>query len=262
VKGEVGAVAVNVDGEYIYCIIRCNDKQEFPFHGVGDGERVYTVNYEDLGAVVSDSPIVRYDISRQNTIPHERVIEQVMQRGYDVLPVRFGTIAQDADQIRERLLKRRFMLLHGLLHQVENKVELGLKAFWNKEQVFQEIVEGEPEIKAYRDALAQQPPEKTYAARIELGRMVQAMLIAKRDQEGEQILATLRPLAEEVRVNPNLGDMMVLNAAFLVSRARESEFDARVNALHEKHTGRMTFKYVGPVPPFNFVNIVVNWNEE
>jgi hypothetical protein len=24
----------------------------------------------------------------------------------------------------------------------------------------------------------------------------------------------------------------------------------------------MTFKYVGPVPPFNFVNIVVNWNEE
>ena len=252
----------NPDGKYIYCMIRCKSEQEFPIHGIGESERIYTINFEDLGAAVSDSPVVRYDIGRQNTITHERVIEHVMQQGYAVLPVRFGTVAQDADQVREKLLKRRFGLLHGLLNQVENKVELGLKAFWNKDRVFREIVEGEPEIKAYRDDLAQQPPEKTYAARIELGRRVEVALAAKRDQEAEQILDALNPLAAEMRVNPNIGDMMILNAAFLVRRDWEAEFDARVNALDEKQGNLINFKYVGPVPPFNFVNIVVNWNEE
>ena len=258
------ALSVNAEGKYIYCIIQGNAKQEFHTRGVGGSDRVYTINFEDLNAVVSDSPMVRYDISRENTIAHERVIEEVMQRGFTVLPVRFGTIAQNADQVRERLLKRRFALLHGLLYWVENKVELGLKAFWNKERVFQEILEEEPTIKVYRGALAQRSPQATYVERIELGRMVEAALVAKRDREAERILAILRPLvdSEDVRVNAVLTDTMVLNAAFLARRSREADFDAQVNALAEKHTGRLTFKYVGPAPPFNFVNVVVNWKEE
>jgi hypothetical protein len=257
-----GAETMNAEGKYIYCIIQCNAEREFSFRGVGGRDGIYTINFEDLAAVVSDSPIVRYDISRENTMAHERVIEGVMQRGFTVLPVRFGTIAQNADQVRERLLRRRFGLLHGLLHQVENKVELGLKAFWNKERIFREIVEEEPEIKVYRDALAQRSSEQTYTARIELGKMVEAALITKRDREAEQILNALRPVADEIRVNPLLGDTMVLNAAFLVRRNREAEFDAQVNALDEKYAGRITFKYIGPVPPFNFVKVVVNWNED
>ena len=56
-------------------------------------------------------------------------------------------------------------------------------------------------------------------------------------------------------------DRMVLNAAFLVEKSREAEFDHAVSRLDEELGPRALFKYVGPVPPYNFVNITVNWNE-
>ncbi|MBI4671549.1 MAG: GvpL/GvpF family gas vesicle protein [Chloroflexi bacterium] len=254
----------DTDGKYIYCIIQSTAPQVFSAQPIAhtNSERVYTVHYDDLAAVLSDAPIKRYDVSRQNTLAHEKVIEEVMQRGFTVLPVRFGTVAQSINQIRERLLKRRFGLLHGYLYRVQGKVELGLKAFWNKEQMFREIAAEDMQIQRLRDLLAATPPAQGYADRIELGRMVEAALIAKRDAAAEKVLETLRPLADELRVNQTLTDAMIVNAAFLVCCTVESEFDAAVNRLDEQYAGRVTFKYVGPVPPFNFVNIVVNWNEE
>jgi hypothetical protein len=47
---------------------------------------------------------------------------------------------------------------------------------------------------------------------------------------------------------------MILNAAFLVARDREEEFDARVKEVAARHE-HLSFKYTGPWPPYNFVNI-------
>ena len=57
-------------------------------------------------------------------------------------------------------------------------------------------------------------------------------------------------------------DRMVLNTAFLVSKNRERECDEVVKRLDEEAGERMVFKYTGPDPPFNFCEIVVNWEEE
>jgi hypothetical protein len=45
-----------------------------------------------------------------------------------------------------------------------------------------------------------------------------------------------------------------MNAAFLVSRDKEQAFDQRVKQIGAKHD-KLTFKYTGPWPPYNFVNI-------
>jgi hypothetical protein len=76
-----------------------------------------------------------------------------------------------------------------------------------------------------------------------------------------QVIEVLRPLAVEARENLTQGDMMVSNAAFLVDKRRESVFDARVQALDEEYSGLLDFRYVGPLPPFNFVTLVVNWDD-
>jgi hypothetical protein len=47
---------------------------------------------------------------------------------------------------------------------------------------------------------------------------------------------------------------MIMNAAFLVARAREHDFDARVKEIGQR-LDKLTFKYTGPWPPYNFVNI-------
>src|SRR5947208_2762372 len=51
-----------------------------------------------------------------------------------------------------------------------------------------------------------------------------------------------------------MGDKMIMNAAFLVSRDQETAFDSRVKSIAAEHD-KLTFKYTGPWPPYNFVNI-------
>ena len=47
---------------------------------------------------------------------------------------------------------------------------------------------------------------------------------------------------------------MIMNAAFLVARDAEQAFDARVKEIGQRYD-KLTFKYTGPWPPYNFVNI-------
>ena len=79
------------EGKYVYCIIRLDRSREFGEIGIGGGARVYTVNHEDLAAVVSDTPIVIYDPTRENVLAHEFVNETVM-REHTLIPMSFGTV--------------------------------------------------------------------------------------------------------------------------------------------------------------------------
>ena len=248
-------------GKYMYCIIRCPEPRQFTTLGIGErGDIVHTIHFEDLAAVVSDSPNIEYDSSRRNMMAHTLVLEEVMQE-FTILPVRFGTVAPSAEAIQEKLLKRRFGEFHGLLQEMGGRVELGLKAFWYENVIFQEIVEENPPIRRLRNSLVGRTAEETYYERIRLGEMIENAMWKKRDEDAEKILTPLRPLVYETRANKVITDRMILNAAFLVDEARQAEFDAAVERLDEEMGKRLIFKYVGPVPPYNFVNIVVTWED-
>jgi len=248
-------------GKYMYCIIRSPEPRQFATRGIGErGDIVHTVPFMNLAAVVSDSPTVEYESSRRNMMAHTLVLEEVM-REFTLLPVRFSTVAPSAEAIQEKVLKRRFGEFNGLLTEMEGRVELGLKAFWYEGVIFHEIVEDDPPIRRLRDSLMGRTPEETYYERIRLGEVVEAAIWKKRDEDAEKILSPLRPLGYQSQVNKVVTDRMVLNAAFLVERSRQGEFDAAVKRLDEEMGKRLIFKYVGPVPPYNFVSIVVTWED-
>src|SRR5499426_4302235 len=113
------------EGQYLYAIIACAEPREFTTRGIGErGDIVHTVSYRRLAAVVSNSPNVEYENSRRNMMAHTLVLEEVMKE-FDLLPVRFGTIAPDADTIKERLLAARYQELTELLEQMRDRMELG-----------------------------------------------------------------------------------------------------------------------------------------
>jgi hypothetical protein len=91
--------------------------------------------------------------------------------------------------------------------------------------------------------------------------MIEAALSKKRDEDAEKILERLRPLVYKSRVNKVITDKMVLNAAFLVNHEHEAEFDQAMQSLDAEMGKRLMFKYVGPVPPYNFVNITIHWDK-
>lgn len=245
--------------QYLYCLVRCPEPRTFETLGMGErGDVVHTISFRDLAVVASDSPLPRYDNTRRNMMAHMRVLDEVMTE-FSVLPIRFDCVAPNPDMVREQLLKARYQELNGLLDGMEGRMETGLKAFWYEDVVLQEIVRDNPTIRRMRDGLAGRSVEETYYDRIRLGELVEAELKARRGQDGESVLERLRPLAEKTQVNPTIGDQMVLNAAFLIARAREGEFNAAVRALDEDMGRRLLIKCVGPVAPYNFVNVTMRW---
>jgi len=244
------------EGKYIYCIIALNEAESFGPLGIGDrGDEVYTICFNNIAAVVSNSPIISYSISRDNMLAHERAIEEVMKE-YTVLPVRFCTIAQDEDTVK-KILEKEHDRFAELLKNMEGKKELGLKAIFKEEVIYKEIAEKYEDIKKLKKALLSEPPAKTYYLRVEVGRKVEAALQKEKDIYKEEILNTLSPLSQDTKVNAPYGELMIISAAFLVENSREAEFDQNVQALADKYGDKIKFKYTGTLPPFNFVNLVI-----
>ena len=245
------------EGKYIYCIIASNEARSFGPLGIGGrGDELRTIFYNDISAVVSDSPIISYSISRENMLTHERAIEEIMKK-HAVLPVRFNTIAQDEDKVK-KILEKEHDKFAGLLKNMEGKKELGLKAIFMEDVIYKEIAEKYEDIKKLKKALASEPPAKTYYLRVEVGRKVEAALGKERDIYKEEILNTLSPLSQDIKVNNTYGELMIISSAFLVENARETEFDQNVQALADKYGDKIKLKYTGTLPPFNFVNLVIN----
>ena len=78
-------------------------------------------------------------------------------------------------------------------------------------------------------------------------------------QEEKAILDLLKGLWVEHKRNDVFGDQMITNSAFLIRKDSEKVFDEMVDKITAEYDGKMKFKYVGPVPPCNFVEIVVKW---
>src|SRR5580704_17026364 len=115
-------------GKYVYCIIRLGDSREFGEIGIGGGSRVYTVQHSDLAAVVSDTPIVIYDPTRENVLAHEFVNETVM-REFTVIPMSFGTVFRSEEDVSE-LLRSAYQAFNDVLDKMQDKIEFGVKVLW------------------------------------------------------------------------------------------------------------------------------------
>ena len=132
---------------------------------------------------------------------------------------------------------------------------LEVKVFWDEEQLFAEIVQENEDVRELRDTVAMLPDDVAAAEKISLGQLTGAEIELKSVWEAEGVLDVLEQHSVELLVSPNLSDTMLLNAAFLVEREREAEFDNVVAALAEAHAGRLIFNYVGPLPPYSFINL-------
>jgi len=244
------------EGKYIYCIIESDTPQSFGAIGVGErGDEVYTVCSNGLATVVSSSPIKKYPLSRDNLLCHQRAVEEAMKT-HTVLPVRFVTIAEDEEQVK-KILEKEHDRLVSLFRTFEGKKELGLKAMFKEDVIYKELLAKHEHIRTAKERIASLSPEEQHYQLIEVGRQVEAALQEEKEICEEVITSTLSPLSVDMKRIDPYGNMMILNAAFLVEKRKEQEFDQKVEELSEKYSDNIKFKYVGTAPPCNFVNLVI-----
>lgn len=239
-------------GKYVYCVIHAERPLNFGALGIGaDPAEVHTVNYKDIAAVVSDTPIAVHEPTRANVLAHERVNETVM-RDHTVIPMSFGTVFKTRDDIHE-LLRSAYDAFKDVLGKMEDKLEFGLKVLWDRDLIVKELETENEDIRRLKSEITSQKGS-TYFARMQYGRLVDGALQARSERYVQEIFDALRPASVASRTNRPIGDRMIMNAAFLVRRDHEVDFDGIVKLIGAKHD-KLTFKYTGPWPPYNFVNI-------
>ena len=198
-------------------------------------------------------PVFIFDPTRENALAHEHVIETVM-RTHTIIPMSFGTVFRTDDDIRE-VLRSIYPSVKDVLKQMSGKVEFGLKVTWDRDHIVEELQREHEEIHRFHQEITRKHLQSTYFARMQLGRMIDKALEERSVEYVREIYETLRAICVASRDNKPIGDKMIMNAAFLLEREREAEFDAAVNRVAKKFGDRLNFKYTGPWPPYNFVNI-------
>jgi hypothetical protein len=236
---------------YVYGVVRADDAVAIGASGVGAGAPVRTVARGDLAALVSDVDEDYVRASREDLERHMAVLSEAAASA-TVVPLRFGTVMPGDDTVTTDLLEARSSEIEGLLAALEGRVELNLSGTYD-ERVFGEIVAEDPNVAALRERIQGRDEAATYYDRIRLGELVAGAIAAKREQDAAEVLAKLRPLADDVRLGEITHERSVFNAAFLVRRERLEEFDGAAEMVAAEQRERIRFRYTGPLPPYDFV---------
>lgn len=214
--------------------------------GLTDGVRL--IPHRDLVAIVGDADQDHYQVSRRNVKAHEEVIQEIMQSS-DVVPLRFGEVAPDDQEVRRMLLEGQYDDLLARLERVHDRIELVLRVSFDEGRLFEELRTTQADLVSASQRAA------SYEDRVALGQNIAQVIENKRKLEAEKLLQELQPLAVDVSISEPTTDLMILNGAFLVDRSRLDAFDEKVRAVSEREAGRLVFRYVGPLAPYSFVDL-------
>ncbi|MEM9287697.1 MAG: GvpL/GvpF family gas vesicle protein [Pseudomonadota bacterium] len=243
---------------YIYGIIRAQDVLTFDIDGLGPSSpKPQSFPLGDGLAMIS-TPFSGEQVrpSRRNMLTHTRVLEHVMA-SHDVLPLRFGTVLPEADEGSSILKANKGQFLDAFA-KVEGRRELSLKILWRDGIAFKEVMEADETLRSTRDALAARDPKQSHYERIEFGKRVEAAIADKRAQEAKELRMRLQHLCAQFVEGPVSDDVMIANFSMLVDAEQEQAVDKAVNLLDDVHGSRLTFRYVGPMPPFSFVELKID----
>jgi hypothetical protein len=242
-------------GVYVYCIIGFDQPRTFGRIGIGGhGDEVYTLPFRDLSAVVSRTPLIVYDPTRENALAHEHVNEVMIENGFTPVPMSFGTLFK-TEQDTIEFLKLTYDALRDVLQKMKDKLEFGLSVNWKREEVLADLERDNEELRRLKDGIVNNRLSSTYFARMQLGRLVEKALTERSEAYVRAVYDHLAGAAIASRSNKPIGDKMIMNAAFLVERDTAHAFDEKVQEIAQRYEGQLSFRYTGPWPPYNFVTI-------
>lgn len=238
--------------KYVYGVM--SSSSEPPAESGIGGAALELIESDGLAALVSDAADGELRMGREEILVHAKVLEHALARG-TVLPMRFGVVMPDVSAVRSQLLDAHRDELASQLVQLEGKVELTVRATYEEDALMREVVSEDPDVQRLRASLRGAPEDATYYQRIELGELVAGAVERKRERDANGILDALAPLALDVRVAQPAHERVGLSASFLVDRDRIKDFDGAMESVAATEADRMRFKYVGPLPPYSFVEL-------
>ncbi|MDP2934807.1 MAG: GvpL/GvpF family gas vesicle protein, partial [bacterium] len=213
---------------------------------------------KNIAAVVSSTPIINFDrldkkeLTRNVTV-HQKVNEVVM-KDYDIVPMAFGIIAPSVDEVL-RILERAYLQFKMALKNITGKAEFTVQVWWNPQKILEELANTNLEIQKLKQELSSKGTILGMPIKLKLGKLIQKEAETCRQTFINDIHAFLRNLSLDSTSNKLIDEEMIANFSFLIEKAREPELDKKMQELGKKYERGLKFKYIGPMPPYSFVNI-------
>jgi Fe2+ transport system protein B len=138
---------------------------------------------------------------------------------------------------------------------LKGKIELGVKVLWIEDAVVKEMESRGKDFQEFKKKIVDSLAKEDQNTKLKIGKLVESIVKEWEKKYVPNIYSSLQEIATDSRLNQPIGIKMLLNSSFLVDKNKEKDFDNRVNELAQKYENKLKFKYVGPVPPYNFVNL-------
>jgi hypothetical protein len=200
-----------------------------------------------VGDVDDDAKVRRNDL-----LAHAHLLEAVAAET-TVIPSRFGVMLPDEETVRNEFLVQRRTHLLGLLKAFDGCVQVTVHASYDEEAALREVLRRDPGLAAMRDSI----DLADTAAQLRLGEAIGSALASLREDAASTIVEALRPHALAASINEVRGAYDVASVALLVRREDRRRLDAAVADLDRQVAGQMSLRYVGPQPPYAFLDHVV-----
>jgi hypothetical protein len=257
-------------GWYLYGVAAADEAMARTSLAGGIAETVELVAEGPLVGVASRVSLAEFDETtlperlsdaawlEQNIRAHERVLERILEE-VSVVPCRFCTVYLNEAELRRFLAERR-EALEGALDRVRGMVEVGVKAFIDRDRFTEGLARRNDAIRQLETQVSAAEGGRAYLERRRLEQLVASELEDFRGEAEGRIHTHLAAVAEDglslALQQPELSgreEEMVFNGAYLVPADR-ADFEAELASLaRDLREEGIDLELTGPWPAYNFV---------
>jgi hypothetical protein len=244
-------------GKYLYAIAAQGSDRAYDVAGI-DGQPVQSLSNGRVAAVFSDCTRQKLRPERAHLAAHKEVLKRLMLDS-TVLPMAFGTIADDLKAVR-RLLSLNEESFLEQLERVADKVEMGLRLKWDVPNIFEYFIDIHPELRAARDRLLGNQRQPRQEDKIELGQLFDRIVSEDREAHCESLEEALAPCCAEIQRSPPRNVNEVANLNCLVGRDGQKPLEEAVFQAAGLFDNNYAFDLNGPWAPHHFVEMDLKLN--
>lgn len=236
---------------YVYGLVAAGAEIPADLTGLGPSGRVSTIVHDRIAAIVSDVPTDRPLGTRDDLLAHDAVVDAVAA-GTAVLPMRFPAVVEEHGVVEELLAPHQDHFLE-VLARLEGRVQFALKGRYEQDVVLAEVVGADEEIRSLQQRVRELPEEGSYHDRVRLGELIVGALEQRREIDAARLYEHVGPTAVDVVGRRPASPEDVIDAAFLVERARVGRFEDTVEEMGREFAGRIRLRLLGPQAPYDFM---------
>ncbi len=252
------------NGLYLYCLAEGNEKINFGNMGV-DENKVYTIAYQDLCAIVHDSPITFYKSENDKIvtkwiIAHQKTIDAAWQRFGTILPLGFSTIIKGEEGIEAKENLKRWIHddyenLKQKLTKVKGKAEYGIQIFWFPKLVGERLIENDSEINKLNEEIKSKSRGLAYMYKQKLEKLLRKKIEEKATSCFKDFYDRIKKCVDEIKVErtkkPVVDKQMLLNFSCLLPKENIKILSRELIKID--HLEEFSVRFTGPWAPYSFV---------